>query len=415
VTSLVDKSLLIAEPRGDQMRYRSLDSTRAFATECLETSGACKAAGRAHAQYFYDFVKMTLKAPDRDDARAFKAIRREYDNVQAALHWTLATCAEVELGISFVGVLWDFWQGSGYYRDAQRWIERVLELGVDAESARNFSVRLSKAVMNLGDATGALELALPLIPQCSQAQDWAGLHLVRRMAASAYHELNEIEQAREQVERMLAEPCVGIEQRALSLGYLACIEVRDKNADRAVALCEEAAALDVTHALRAWIGQNHAFALFLAGKTEQAIEQARTALAYEESVRNHSHSAVISLLLTWCRIAGDDFGPARLALRRAFREPSLATRPDLYCDCFDAFAVIAEARGETARAATLFGFADAERRRRRVDERYERIARISETARRRTEEALGKATFEATVARGAWLSTEGATAEALSL
>lgn len=415
VTSLVDKSLLIAEPRGDRMRYRSLESTRAFAVECLEASGMRKQAGLVHARHFYESVKAVLEAPERDDARAFKAISHEYDNVQAALHWTLAVAADVNLGIALVDVLWDFWQGSGYYRDAQRWIERVLKIGVDEERARHFSVRLTKATMNLGDANGTLELALPLIPRCLHAQDWAGLHLARRMAASAYHELNEVDSAREQVELMLAEPCVGIEERALSLGYLACIEVRDGNAEQAVALCEEAAELDVSRALRAWIELNHAFALFLTGKIPQAIEQGRAALAYEESVGNHTHCAVISLTLAWCRLAAGELGPARLALRRAIREPSLATRHNLYCDSFDGFAVLAQAHGEPTHAAILFGFAGAERRRRGVDEHYERIEQLSEAAQRQTEEALGKVAFEATVARGAWLSADAAIAEALSV
>ncbi|HEY9084779.1 MAG TPA: diguanylate cyclase [Candidatus Tyrphobacter sp.] len=415
LTSLVDKSLLIAEPSGDQMRYRSLESTRAFAAECLEASGARKSVGRAHAQYFYDFVKATLDVPDRDDAEAVKAVRREYDNVQAALHWTLTLGAEAELGIALADVLWDFWKVIGYYRDAQRWMERVLQIGVDEERARHFSVRLTKALMNLGDVGGTLALALQLIPQCLQAQDWAGLHLVRRMAVSAYHELNEVENAREQVEHMLAEPCVGTKERALSLGYLACIETRDGNSDRAIALCQEAAGLDVSRDLRAWIEQNYAFALFLDGNFEGAIEQARSALAYEESVRNHTHSAVISLTLAWCRLAGGEAGPARLALRRALREPSLTIRPDLYCDCFDGFAVLAEAYGEPARAAAIFGFADAERRRRGIDEQYPRIVQLSEAARRRAEETLGKAIFEAALARGAWLSIDAAMTEALAV
>jgi diguanylate cyclase (GGDEF)-like protein len=416
VTSLVDKSLLIAEPRGGEMRYRWLESTRAFASQCLEASGGFTRAAAAHARYFRDFVAAQLATPQRDDAVAFDAIRREYDNVHAALHWALHPGNDVELGIGFAEILWDFWQGAGYYRDAQRYFEIAASLDADASRQCRFAAFITKALMNVGDARRALEHALPLIERCAAVQDWESLHLARRMAASAYFELNRLDDAREQIKRTLAEPCPGVDERALSLGYLACIEMREGNVDEANRLCDEAAGFDVSQSLRSWTEFYRALARFLAGKTEEAIEHGCAALAYEESVHNTMRSAFTLVTLAWCWIAAEESGKAQVALRRALAEPALSRRSDLYCKCFEAFALLAESRGEPARAALLFGFADAEERRRRCNgASYARISQLVDDAKARARDAIGRAAFDAAFMRGAWLSADGAANEALSV
>jgi diguanylate cyclase (GGDEF)-like protein len=417
LTSLVDKSLLIAEPRAGEMRYRSLDSTRAFALQCLETSGGRGHAERAHARYFRDLVTTTLCAPQRSDADAFSIIRREYDNVRAALYWALSSGDDPELGLDLAESLWDFWQGTGHYREAQRCFERVLLLDIGDARRRRFAAYLAKALMNLGEAKAVLEQTLPLADRCASAQDWGSLHLARRMSASAYFELGRLRESREQIERLLTEPSPSIEERALSLGYLACIEMREGNVDKANRLCDEAADLDVTENLRSWTELYRALARFLAGRTEEAIASGCASLAYEEAVHNTMRSAFTLVTLAWCWLTTDETGKAQVALRRALGEPALARRSDLYCKCFEGFALLAEARGEPARAALLFGFTDAENKRRHCDgtARYERICEMIEAAKGRVRQTIGGAAFEAALSRGAWLSADGATQEALSI
>lgn len=413
ITSLVDKSLLIAEPRGEQMRYRSPESTRAFALGCLQSSGRYADVAGAHARYFYDVLCATIDAPERDDALAFETIRKEYDNIQAALQWSLGSGNDISLGVDLVEKAWTFWQGVGNYRDAQRYFECVLQLDAGEARKRRFAAYLTKALMNLGDAKKALGYALPLVADCATAQDWTSLHLARRMAASAYFELNQMREARDQVEHMLAEPCPGIEERALSIGYLACIEMRDGNVDEANRLCAEALRLDVSQGLRSWTELYSALALFLSGKTDQAIEHAEATLAYEESVQNDMLAAFALVTLAWCRLAKNEIEDARDALRRALHEPALARRADLYCKCFEGFAILAEAKGEPARAGVLLGFAQAEAKRRHVaGDYYARTTELVNAAKERACDAIGVASFNAAMMRGAWLSTESAIAEA---
>jgi tetratricopeptide (TPR) repeat protein len=414
VTSLIDKSLILAEPHGDETRYSSLESTRAFALDELEASGRQQEAARAHARYFARLVTDALDAQQRNDAAAFATIRREYANVTVALQWTLSGPGDFDLGLGLVQSLWDFWQGSGRYREAQRWLERVLDREDDEERSRPFAVWLAKATMNLGDARNALAYALPLIARCADANDGQGLHLARRMAASAYFEMNDLVAARAQIEAMLAEPCVRTDERALTLGYLAYIDMSDGKIESAQRLLAEAVQLDVPSSLQSWLHEYYGIALFLGGNTDEAIEYARKCLAYEEGVHNSTRGALASLTLAWCWLATAEYDRARVALRRAVREPTLTTRPDYLCACFEAFALFNVEQGEAVRAATLLGFARAERKRRGVRAPYERILSMLKQAEKSIESAIGLVAFDAAVKRGGWLSLDAATNEALS-
>ncbi|MHB8433728.1 MAG: diguanylate cyclase [Candidatus Tyrphobacter sp.] len=415
VSALVDKSLLIVEPRGNEMRYYALESTRAFAAECLQASGEAAHAERAHARYFYDLIVRTMTADEREDAAAFKAIRGEYDNIQAALRWTLVARGDAELGVALVDALWEFWQGSGRYREAQRWLDHTLKLDIGEDRSRSVAARLAKATMNLGEAQQTLDRALPLIDRCAQASDGSGLHLARRMAASAYFELNDTPHAREQIQAMLAEPCVGPEERALSLGYLAYVEMHDGSVEEALSLLAEAVTLDVPPSIQSWIHEYYAIALFLSGRTEEAVEHAQACLAYEDSVHNGTRGALASLTLAWCWLAAGEFGRARIALRRCIRESTLTTRPDYLCACLDAFALLAAERGEPARGATILGFARAERSRRGVRAPFQRILSMVNEAQASMQQSVGTPAFESAITRGGWLSLEAATNEALAI
>jgi diguanylate cyclase (GGDEF)-like protein len=415
VGSLVNKSLLIAEYRDGRTRYRFLESTRAFAQQCLHNADAYAGAARAHARYFLGFVIATMSQSAGDDAGAFEAIRAEYDNVQAALHWAIFEEHDIEVGIQLAQSLWPFWQRTGSYRDAKRFFERALALDVGEERKRRFAAFIAKASMHLGETEAALQYALPLVDRCIAAQDHSSLHIARRTAALAYFELNDLARSREQIRLMLDEPCPGTEERALSLVYLAYVELSDGNLADADRLCEEAASLDVSRALSSWIELYRAFALFLLGKTDEAIARAQTALAYEESVHNATLTAIALVTLGWCWIRKGDLGRAQIALRRALEEPALARRADLFCRCFEGFAMLAEEAGEYAKAATIFGFVEAESKRRKApNHRYEVIEQMTHASRDRTRKALGAA-YDTAFSRGCWLSAEGAQVEALSL
>ena len=54
LSSLTDKSLVVADTAGEQERYSLLESTRAYAMEKLTAVGAHERLARRHAEYFRD-------------------------------------------------------------------------------------------------------------------------------------------------------------------------------------------------------------------------------------------------------------------------------------------------------------------------------------------------------------------------
>ena len=96
---LVDKSLVVAEGAGVP-RYRMLETTRAFAVECLAASGEMPAVLRRHAEAV---AALLVRAGadhlsfDRTHDATFAA---EVDNVRAALEWAAGPDGDRALGLT---------------------------------------------------------------------------------------------------------------------------------------------------------------------------------------------------------------------------------------------------------------------------------------------------------------------------
>ena len=95
VTALVDKSLVVAEPRGPERRYRLLETLRQYAAERLLQAGEDAALRDRHLDWCVALARGASEAErSRDIARLHEALGRynaEGDNVRAALAWGAAT------------------------------------------------------------------------------------------------------------------------------------------------------------------------------------------------------------------------------------------------------------------------------------------------------------------------------------
>jgi predicted ATPase/DNA-binding winged helix-turn-helix (wHTH) protein len=95
---LVDKSLVIVEGAGAP-RYRLLETTRAFAVECLAASGEMHAVLRRHAQVVVALLQR-LGAGHLSFSRTHDAVYAvEVDNVRAALEWAAGPDGDRALGV----------------------------------------------------------------------------------------------------------------------------------------------------------------------------------------------------------------------------------------------------------------------------------------------------------------------------
>jgi len=75
LTSLLDKSLVVARPEERTFRYRLLDTTRAYGQDKLEESGEANPLRRRHAQRFLQVCRAS--APDEEGQSSLRQATAE--------------------------------------------------------------------------------------------------------------------------------------------------------------------------------------------------------------------------------------------------------------------------------------------------------------------------------------------------
>ncbi|MFE3783697.1 ATP-binding protein, partial [Amycolatopsis sp. NPDC059090] len=129
--ALADKSLIdavFADSGGDEVRYRMLETVRAFGAERLAEAGETESARAAHAQYFLELAE-TAESLLRTDAQLewLGKLAVEQDNVVTAFRWAIDTESAVlalRLGTALAG----FWMLRGYHAQSVTTLEEALAL-----------------------------------------------------------------------------------------------------------------------------------------------------------------------------------------------------------------------------------------------------------------------------------------------
>jgi predicted ATPase/class 3 adenylate cyclase len=131
LASLLDKSLI----RREDERYSMLDTIREYAVERLDASEEADELRRRHARYF---TSVAQAFGDDDLGPAQLALRgqfrREWDNVRAVFGWALER-GEIEAGLELGGSLSTTWLDRNVAVEGYRWLRALLERaeGVDSE------------------------------------------------------------------------------------------------------------------------------------------------------------------------------------------------------------------------------------------------------------------------------------------
>jgi predicted ATPase/transcriptional regulator with XRE-family HTH domain len=126
LTSLVEKSLVSVEYRGDTARYRLLESVREYAAERLSESGEADIIQRRRRDWALDFAEHAsplLAGPQQ--AEWSERLEIDHDNMRAVLRLALDSVDTV-LGLRLAGALWRFWQARGYLTEGRDWLTRLL-------------------------------------------------------------------------------------------------------------------------------------------------------------------------------------------------------------------------------------------------------------------------------------------------
>jgi predicted ATPase/class 3 adenylate cyclase len=373
LSSLVDKSLVHAEPAGNGTRYRLLESMRQYARERLVEQGEHDAMAHAHATTFLalaeEFDRLYETLPDR--AWMLQA-EPEMENCRAALEWCLMERGDVALGRQLAGSMRRMWVLSAP-AEGRRWLRTAAET-IDGNTEESVIARLDLAEAHLDGilaqrkaSYAAAERALSRFRKLGDARYVAeALH----SAGAALMDIGSLDESDALLTEALAEAQrLGLRKLAgAALSSLA--GARSRAGDLAAARARYAEALSIFRAAGAdtWrVSGNLAEAEFRGGDVQSALRDAATAVDALRT-RNVARSLAVAL----CNMAAYFIALGRYDEARAHAREAMAVSRDAQAEVWTTFALqhfaaiaalrpVDEGRaaGEASRAARLLGYVDA--------------------------------------------------------
>jgi predicted ATPase/class 3 adenylate cyclase len=172
LTQLVDKSLVASETQDRIARYRLLETVREYGRDRLtETEGTATVRGRHRDWYLglAEEAELGLRGPDQ--IAWLERLEVEYDNLRAALEWSISEKNRGDAGLRLGGALLWFWRVRGHLNEGRRWLETMLSQSQDASlSARTKALAgIGLLAHRQGDYNDAIRMAtesLALFREC---------------------------------------------------------------------------------------------------------------------------------------------------------------------------------------------------------------------------------------------------------
>ncbi len=122
--SLVEKSLVHADPTGGETRYHLLESTRYYA---LEKLGHASPMHQRHAEHFAVSLAQATAAWETTPTQQWIARHEaDIDNLRGALEWAFGADGDVALGLKLVGHSHVLWAELGLMLEHRRWVLAAL-------------------------------------------------------------------------------------------------------------------------------------------------------------------------------------------------------------------------------------------------------------------------------------------------
>jgi predicted ATPase/DNA-binding CsgD family transcriptional regulator len=149
---LLNKNLIkLREDPGEERRFTFLRSIHDYAQEKLEQSGFAIDYRDKHSKYYTSLVQ-AAEPYTRAGAKQLwwlQRLEKEYNNLQAALEWTLEGGGDPLDGLIIVGSLGYFWFRKGHYYDVQKWVPKAFEKSGRESIAVRAALHRTKALMNI--------------------------------------------------------------------------------------------------------------------------------------------------------------------------------------------------------------------------------------------------------------------------
>ncbi|MFD4880470.1 ATP-binding protein [Streptomyces sp. NPDC058420] len=174
LSELLAQSVVVRDETPTGVRYRMLDTIRAYGADWLEATGDAPRLRRRHRDWYLGLAtwcELDWFSPRQGEVAA--RVEAELPNLRAALEYCLTEPDETHLGQYLAGSLWFYWAGCGRLAEGRHWLEQAVQL--DAEDTANDQSRL-KALWVLGYVAilqGDTVPALAALQECREEADHA--------------------------------------------------------------------------------------------------------------------------------------------------------------------------------------------------------------------------------------------------
>jgi predicted ATPase/DNA-binding winged helix-turn-helix (wHTH) protein len=147
VDSLVEKSMVAARPLGAMMRYRLLDTTRAYALDLTVDEAETAELAVRHADYYRRWLEQSgdewsSLSTGSERAPHFAAL----NNVRAALEWCFDEKGDASIGIGLAAAAAPVFRAMGLLPECQRWSERALSAFAEANRGGTAEMHLQASL-----------------------------------------------------------------------------------------------------------------------------------------------------------------------------------------------------------------------------------------------------------------------------
>jgi predicted ATPase/DNA-binding winged helix-turn-helix (wHTH) protein len=322
VANLVAKSLVTADGGGAKVRYRLLETARAYSLEKLVQAGEFDVAARRHARRYLDlFESAEAESETRPTDEWLADYVPRLDNLRAALDWAFSPGGDASIGVALTTAAVPLWMhlslmeecsgrveralaaiGAGAGRDARREMQlyaaltaslmytrgAVSEVGTVGTKALEIAESLDNAEYQLRSLWGLWSFRINCGQQCvalTLAQGFYALAVKRsksndrltgeRMIGTSQYYLGDLLSARRHLERVLADYVAPAQKRQI---------VRFE--------------VDQCAAARAYLAR----IMWLQGLPDQAKRTAESSVADARAI-DHAISLGLALALAACPIA----------------------------------------------------------------------------------------------------------------
>jgi predicted ATPase len=360
LSSLADKSLVVAEVDETAQRYRLLQTIAEYAGERLTESGESRAVALAHATFFAGAASDAYREWAEVAQPGWLArLRPDIENFRAALNWSLTQRNDVELGVQLVADVVPLFLRLSLLAEGVAWSEAALAVEQELPAAVDARLHygLSMLYNNLGSSAKAGAAAERAVASYARTDDARGrTRSLSRVAAHAARQSRAEEAVGHAAQALASARGIG-DRRLLATTLLHCASVfTAEQIDLARAEFEEGLSLfralgddeGIARALE-W----RAVAEILAGCFDRAVEVLLEALPLAEG---DARMYVANNLA--CALAAQDDPRALDAARESFALAIQAHHASLVANAI-VYLAAASVGADAARAARLFGYARA--------------------------------------------------------